>query len=229
MLDFVFLLRLRDVAKISSLAELIIEQHDQFNVKDIEHLTAILQGKIRHRVLLILDGYDEYSPGTNSDIDKAIDSTAGKCLIILMSRPGYLKQNIRTKMDGEIMAHGFSEENIRKCSIVYLGCDKKTQAMLKQAEKSGFNELLHLPILLLITCVIFLKNGTLPKTQTEIFRTVYELIMDRTTLKRIGCKSSELTKLDDLLFALGKFSWKSLSNTNFPQLLLNKVMYPDKV
>ena len=210
--------------KISSLAELVIAQHDQLDEEDKEHLTAILKGKTNHKVAILFDGYDEYSPGTNISIDKAISSTVGKCIIILTSRPEYLKKSVRDKMDGEILIQGFSQENIEKCSTLYLGSDKLTAEMLKQAEKVGLNAILNVPIILLIACMIFREKNVLPKTQTKMFSTVYELIMDRTTLKRFGCKSSELKNLDDLLYELGKLSLKSLRN-NIQQLLLNKVPF----
>ena len=222
LLDFVFALRLRDVDKISSLAELIIDQHDQLDEDDKEHLRAILKGKTNHKVMVLMDGYDEYSPGTNKDIDKAISSTMGKCIIILTSRPGYLKKHIRDKMDGEILIQGFSYWSIRKCSTLYLGSGQMTKAMLEQAKTTGIYEILHIPIILLIVCWVFLEKKSLPKTQTEIFSTVYELIMDRSTLKTMGCKSSEISNLDDLLYTLGKFSLRALQS-DVRQLLLNKV------
>ena len=72
--DFVFLLRLRYANKTSSLAELIVAQHEKLAHGEIKYLEAILKGKTKHRVLLIMDGYDEYKPGVNKDIDRAIES-----------------------------------------------------------------------------------------------------------------------------------------------------------
>ena len=56
-----------------------------------EKVKAILKGKTKHKTLLMLDGYDEYKPGTNHDIDAAIDKTVGTSVLILTSRPGYLR------------------------------------------------------------------------------------------------------------------------------------------
>ena len=85
--DFLFLLRLRYANKTSTLAELIVSQHESLDKDDIKHIEAILKGKTNHRVLLIMDGYDEYKPGANKDIDKAIESSIGNCFLILTSRP----------------------------------------------------------------------------------------------------------------------------------------------
>ena len=39
-------------------------------------------------MLLLLDGCDEYTEGTNKALDKAIESGIGNCFTILTSRPG---------------------------------------------------------------------------------------------------------------------------------------------
>ena len=142
--DFVFLLRLRYADKTSSLAELIVKQHEKLEVDDIQNIQSILKGKTRCRVLLIMDGYDEYKPGTNKEVDRAIEATMGNCFLILTSRPDlpskkgqYVSQKIRDRMDGEVIIEGFNEENIQKCSALYLESKEKSAAMLKEATESG--------------------------------------------------------------------------------------------
>ena len=153
--DFVFLILLRYVDKTSSLAQfLIINQH--VNIEDIDpnFITFILKGKTKHNVLLLLDGYDEYSPGTNQDIDKLVNQGIGKCLIILTSRPGFLDKEIRDKFDGEITIEGLSEENIKLCSSNYLQSEEKSDELLQQAKDAGIYNLLRVPIILLMACVV---------------------------------------------------------------------------
>ena len=71
--DFVFLIRLRYADKEPSLAELIISQYNRLEVMEVqsENVKAKLKGKTKHKTLLLLDGYDEYKPGMNKDIDNA--------------------------------------------------------------------------------------------------------------------------------------------------------------
>ena len=105
-------------------------------------------------MLLLLDGYDEYTPGTNKELDRAIERTLGKCLLILTSRPQDgtdFTRKIRNKMDGEVVIEGFSEENMVKCCCLFLGNQEKCEKFLKEAErKTGLRELLKVPILLLM-------------------------------------------------------------------------------
>ena len=217
--DLVFLIQLRYVNKISSLAEIITSQHGKLKRKDLKYVESILEGDTQYRTLLLIDGYDEYQRGMNHEIDEAIESGIGDCFLILTSRPGYVSKQVRDKMDGEVSIEGFSEENIVECSIMYLGNSNLSSLMLEQAAETGIYELLCVPIILLI---VFIEKESLPKTRCALVSTIFELIMDRTTLKTVGCKSSELKNIDALLYTLGEFSINALQSGH-QQLLLKKV------
>ena len=225
---FVFLFRLRYVNKTSSLAEMIVAQHEKLEQDDINHIEAILKGKTKYRVLLMMDGYDEYKPGTNKDIDRAIESSFGNCFLILTSRPDlpskegqYISKEIRDRMDGEVIIEGFNEDSIQKCSAQYLENEEQSRIMLQQASEAGIDVLLKVPIVLLMVCVLFLEQTSLPGTQTKIVKQIFELTIDRTILKHLQPNVRDL--LDDLLFSLGELSWKALQS-DVQQLLLQKVM-----
>ena len=232
-----------------SLAELVADEHD-LEKEDIPLLQNLLKGKTKHKVLLLLDGYDEYTPGTNTELDQAIEKTIGKCFLILTSRPKEGKDftgKIRKKMDGEVVIEGFSEENIQKCCSQYLGSEKEAEKLLEEAKNnSGLYELLKVPIILLISSVLYNENEneksvpeqkpnpkrnvykqnkkSLPERRTELYEKLYEVIMDRSTLKsnNFGCYSSDIPNLKDMLHTLGKFAWKALQNDD-KQLLIRKV------
>ena len=214
--------------KASSLSQIIKSQHNLRKVKT-EHIDSILEGETNHKVLLLLDGYDEYRRGTNKDIDEAIESKIGNCFLILTSRPGndsgekiFVSKRVRNRMDGELVIEGFSPENIEKCSIQYLLSEDKSQLFLAQAEETELSHLLHVPIILLMGCTVFISNMSLPHSKTKLYGDIFDLIMDRTTLKTFGCKSSDIPNIDQWLSILGKLSWEALQKDT-GQLLLNKV------
>ena len=218
--DFVFLILLRHVDKTSNLAQIIINQHVYLDGIDPNFITSILKGRTNHNVLLLIDGYDEYSPGTNQDIDKLVNQGIGNCLIILTSRPGYLDKQIRDRFDGEITIEGFSEENIKLCSSKYLQSEEKSDKLLQQAKDTGIDDLLRVPITLLMTCVVYDEKEMLPNRKTELVKTIFEMFMNRTTLKSFNRKSYDVESVE--MIVLGKFLWQSLQN-DVNQLLLNKV------
>ena len=216
-------MRLRYISEGLSLPEIIKIQHEEIEETPLEFLDNILKGKTKYRVLLMLDGYDEYSPGMNKDVDDAIKTSLGNCFLILTCRTGdYLTKRIRDQMDGEISIDGFSEENILQCSISHIGSREKSEKMLSQAKEAGIYSLLHVPIILVMTIVVFLEEESLPKSKTEIYKTIYKMVIDRNTLKKFGKKSEDIPKMGDLLDTLGEFSWKALQQKLQP-LLLKKV------
>ena len=143
----VFLIRLRKVNRQCSLAEIIIDEHDQLTEMDKRMIQLLLEGKTDKSVLLLLDGYDEYTTGVNTAIDKAIESRIGNCFLILTSRPGtdsgdktYVSKEIRDKMDGEVRIDGFNDESIKRFCTEYFGSGEEADNLLDQAyEKLGRN------------------------------------------------------------------------------------------
>ena len=137
-----FIVRLRKVDADTSLAQVIIDQHEKLDGEDREYVEALLSRKTTQKVLLLLDGYDEYTAGTNKALDKAIESGIGNCFTILTSRPGtdsgdktYVSQEIRDKMDGQVRIKGFNEESKKRFCTEYFGSEKESRKLLKQAKQ----------------------------------------------------------------------------------------------
>ena len=168
----------------------------------------------------MLDGYDEYTPGTNRDIDKVIESGIGNCFLILTSRPGdYLKKEIRDQMDGEIIIEDFSDRQIIDCANTYFKNKTLGTEMLTQAKRAGIYELLHIPVILKIRATVFRAEKSLPRSKTDLYDTIFKIIIQRTTLKAFNKTSDKIPQLDNLLATLGEISWKALRDD---QLLLKK-------
>ena len=204
------------------------DEHD-LEKEDIEIVKYILTNH-KHKVLLLFDGYDEYTPGKNRELDQALEKNTVNCFLILTSRPREGKDftgKIRKNMDGEMVIEGFSEQNIKKCCSRYLGSEQETNKFLEEAKtKAGLYELPNVPIILLITSVLYNENEEkyLPERKTELYENLYEFIMDRSALKpnNFGCYSSKLPNLQDMLQTMGRFAWEALQN-DVRQLLINKV------
>ena len=170
--DFSFLIQLSIVDSNIPLEEVIIQQHSRLKSKNVpkEQITEILQKK---KVLLLFDGYDEYKKGTNQAIDDAITNTTGNCFVIVTSRPGeYMEKADVDQMDGEIQITGLSEKNIKTCATGYLqsllalqndigAAENACKNLIQQARKVGIDELLRIPIILLMVCVLYSNEQSL--------------------------------------------------------------------
>ncbi len=231
---FVFLISLRHVEGNQPLEAIIMDQHGRLGTEGatISEIKSILRGKTGHSMLLLIDGYDEYTPGTNKDIDEIVLHGKDNCYLFLTSRPGDYLKPLRQRMDEEVTISGFSYENIIKCAKQYLGSDQSCQEFLSQAEQAGIHEceddmedyegLLHIPIILLMACTVFAEKKSLPSSKTGLFGQVVRMCVSRTTLKTMKKTASDVDNLDQLMVKLGKLAWEAL-NRESKQLLIYKV------
>ncbi len=204
--DFVFLISLRHVDGNQPLESVILQQHGRLKTEGVKisEIKTIIKGQ--QKILLLLDGYDEYTSGTNEEIDDLIANGKDNCLILLSSRPGDYLATVRTKMDEEVTISGFSYENIIKCAEQYLGSKQARREFLLQAEKASIHKsndtrlsdmddyegLLHIPIILLMACTVFSERKCLPSSKTGLFKQVIQMCMSRTTLKTMGKTAGEV-------------------------------------
>ena len=110
-------------------------------------------------------------------------------------------------MDGEIQIKGFNEENIIEHANIYLENEEKCKDLLEQARCAGIFELLRIPISLLMVCVLYYTTEELPENKTKIIWKLVLMYIDRSALKHLGRKSSDISNLDEMLYLLGKLSW----------------------
>ncbi len=233
--QFVFLILLRYVDGNEPLEGIIMQQHGRLQTENVSlsEVKAILQGETKSNILLMFDGYDEYTKGTNDDIDKLLLNGKDNCLSIVSSRSGDFLDVIKSQMKEEVKITGFSYKNIIKCAEQYLGSKESCQEFLFDAEEANIHQtiyhssqpyrgLLHIPIILLMACTLFLEHNHLPSSKTGLFKQVVHMCISRTTLKTMKKIASKVENLHELMVKLGKLSWIAL-NRESKQLLIYKV------
>ena len=234
----VFLVLLRHVEENAPLEQIIIDQHGRLKTENVSpsEVKTILNGGTNGKILLIFDGYDEYTEGCNEDIDEILVNGKDNCLVLLSSRSGDFLEPIRCQTDEEVRITGFSYENIIECTKMYLDSDESCEEFLSQAEQASIHRcevpilndmkyyggLLHVPIILLMACTVFLEKHCLPFSKTGLFTQVVHMCISRTTLKTMGKTAREVDNLHQLLVKLGKLAWEALTRAN-KQLLIYKV------
>ena len=210
--EFTFLIKLKRVNGNASLEKEIIEQHDL--EADEDQIKSILK---HCKTLLIFDGYDEYKKGTNSAIDAAISGKRGNSFVLITSRPDHMDKKDKDKLDGEIQIRGLSKENIRLYIERYLGAEK-AESLITSAVRSRISQLLRIPIIALMLCILYEERKQLPRTQTEIIREIIQIY-----IKRAREKGVELPDEEEMFYVLGELSWLALQRKTH-QLLIKKVI-----
>ena len=143
--DLVFLVRFRNVTSNDPLETIIAEQHELFEEQE-NQLKSILDGTIKYKVLLCLDGYDEYTPGTNEAIDRTISSLSENFAVLLSSRPGqHVNRRVTNQINYQVQLEGFKDDEIKKCTEDYLGKAEKTQESINNLTDTGLKRLVENP------------------------------------------------------------------------------------
>ena len=68
-------------------------------------------------------------------------------------------------------------------------------------------DLLQIPIILVMVCVLYFKDQKLPRSHTAVAGKIMEMCLDRSPLKHFGRKASEIQGLHGKLYQLGKLAW----------------------
>ena len=220
--DLIFLVRLRNVTSNDPLETIIAEQHELFK-KQESQLKSILDGSMEYKVLLCLDGYDEYKPGTNEAIDQAIRSPNENYSILVTSRPGqYVSRSVIDQMNFQLQLDGFRDDEIKKCTEDYLEKAEETQKFIESLKDTGLKDLKKIPTFLLMLLQLHGKQESLPKKKTEVIWNIMKMCIDRSVQRHFHKTVDEIENLDDMLYRLGELSWNTLRKY-VSNLVLNKV------
>ena len=203
--DFVFLIQLKNIDCDDPLEKIIIQQHglEEANVttKEIRYILD----KAEKKPLLIFDGYDEYRQETNSAIDEKITGRKGNSFVLVTSRPDHVNKKFKHKME-EIQLRGLDDAGVKRCTKRYLDRDqesKKSKKFQNKAAEHGISNLLKVPILLLMLCVLFVEKETsLPSSKAEIIKELINIYIKRAEERREQFRNKEqmLKKLGELSY-----------------------------
>ncbi len=226
--DFVFHAALKFAKGGQSLEEMIIEQHTALK-RQMAHpveIRKILQGEMNQKVLLLLDGYDEYNKGTSHDVDNTLSRECfpNTCML-LTSRDTKEVGELRPHIDVEAEITGFDPERTEEYITKYLGSVAKCQKLVALATKNQLRRetdgkidygIMQVPIMLHMICVLFLRKVSLPKTRTEIMSAITERCPDWEEIRKSGMKTKKEWKaaLEAALIKVGHVVWQRLVEGN---------------
>ena len=168
-------------------------------------------GPSNTKFCFVLDGYDEYTPGTNEAIDQAIRAPNENYSILVTSRPGqYVSRSVMEQMNFQLQLDGFRDDEIKKCTEEYLGKAEETQKFIKNLKDSGLKDLSKIPAFLLMLLQLHGKLESLPKKKTEVIWNIMKMCIDRSVQRHFHKTVNEMENLDEMLYRLGELSWNAL-------------------
>ncbi len=170
--------------------------------EDIRGLMSYTEESFGEGVVLVLDGLDEYAPGSNEDsfISKLIAKKLfSRAIIIVASRPA-ATQRFRSIATKWIEVVGFKKDDIFLYIQTYFkGNQEKVETLTEHLEHHpNLINLCYLPLHCAMLVFIHEKGISLPKTETEFYHDFVISSLVRCTCKKSNKYPFNLSKFNDL-------------------------------
>ena len=210
--NLLLLIRLRDVCGISDLCTMLktaelLSADDPMAVNNLYEYVRQNQEK----VLLILDGYDEYSGGKSSLIHQIWrGSQLRDCCVMITTRP-VKEDELRVPSHAQFELNGFdSLEQKEQFASKILPDEEDVKGLLDYLRKHDLEEMAEIPLLLLMLCLLWKKKKPqLPTSRAEIYVEFIQTLLDHMAIKdsdnvatdkSINEYQEELSKIGRLAF-----------------------------
>ena len=213
--DLVLLVRLRDVSNLQDVPSIlraceVLDSNGAISVHNLYDYVCRHQEK----VLLILDGYDEYvyNSKNESPVFKIWKkSQLRDCCVVITSRE--MKAETLTNFsDAQFKIDGFNDERQEEFARRFLKDDKDIEEFFMYLWQHNLSELAQIPLLLLMLCLLWTKTTReeLPKERADIFAQFMTTMFDHMCEKKSAEESVSAKDYSDELYALGRLAFEAL-------------------
>ncbi|XP_069464035.1 NLR family CARD domain-containing protein 4 [Ambystoma mexicanum] len=140
--------------------------------------------ELKDKVLFLLDGYDEFKSENCAELDGLIkDNCRYKNAVVVTTRTETIK--VVRKFGSLIVETGDLTEQSAVALIKNVLFDEGADVLLSQLKDSLFmKNLMKTPLFVVIACALRMGDSTsLLNTQTALFRTLYDLMVDKNKYK----------------------------------------------
>ena len=214
--DLVLLVRLRDVSNLQDVPSILraCEVLHNDGAISVDNLCDYI---FRHqeKVLLILDGYDEYvySSKERSPIFNIWnESELMHCCVVITSRE-MIAEKLRIGSDAVFKIDGFNRQRQEEFARKFLKDDKDMEEFFMYLRQHNVSELAQIPLLLSTLCLLWRKTTLkeLPKERADIFDLFIQTLFVHMCEKHsLHVESVSAKDYSDELYALGHLAFEAL-------------------
>ena len=183
--DLVLLIRLRDVCDLEDVQAILraSELLASDGVISVENLyDYVLQNQ--EKVLIILDGYDEYTAGKQSPVRDIWEKKQLRdCCVIVTTRETETDE-LRGPSDAQFEINGYdSEDQIKKFAFKFLKDEEKVEEFYKYLEHQDLKDMAKIPLMLLMLCLLWTEKDRigLPTSRANIFTQFIQTLLNHNT------------------------------------------------
>ena len=210
------LIKLRDVCNTPSVCAM-LEQAELLSAENPlvfkQLYDYILQNQ--EKVLLILDGFDEYSAEKSSPIHHIWrGSLLRECMTIVTTRPSK-EDELRKPSHVQFEISGFTNEQIKQFAEKFFSHRKDiTDEFIKFLTERKLWGMAKIPLLLLMLCLTWNERGPSHQEQSQsradLYERFFQTLLDHVAAKTSGRSFTSLDEYKDDLTKLGKVAFDAL-------------------
>ena len=168
----------------------------------------------QEKVLLILDGYDEYSGGKSSLIHQIWrGSQLRDCCVMITTRP-VKEDELRVPSHAQFELNGFdSWEQKKQFASKILPDEEDVKGLLGYLEEHDLEEMAEIPLLLLMLCLLWKKKKPqLPTSRAEIYVEFIQTLLDHMAIKDSDNVATDksIDEYQEELSKIGKLAFDAL-------------------
>ena len=209
--DVLLLIKLQDVCDIEDFCAM-VKTAELFSAEDPMAVTNLYEYVCQNqeKVLLVLDGYDEYSAGKSSPVYQIWKGSKLRgCCVVVTTRP-VKEDELRGPSHVQFELKGFdSEEQVEQFASRLLSDQKDVKELVKYLRRQNLWSMAAIPLLLLMLCLLWkekVRKG-LPTSRADLYMRFMQTLLDHLTakdsdeaFKSMEQYKEELSKLGELAF-----------------------------
>lgn len=209
--DVLLMIPLRNVCDSSTFRDILIEAK-LFSTEDQRFIDGLNRYIIDHqnKVLLVLDGFDEYSASGKSPVVHRIwmGDELRECFVILTTRP-VKEDDTKRFSHSQFQIKGFDWARIKEFAMKILEDEQKVEMFLNYIEKHTLMEIAEIPLLLLMLCLVWKERDreVLSEAKVHLYKEFIQTLINHMAAKgnegkfeRIDDYKGDLEKVGELAF-----------------------------
>ena len=231
----VLLIKLRDVCNTQDFRAM-LQNAELLSAGDPMVFSQLYDYILRNqqKVLLILDGYDEYSAETSSPVHQIWKgSQLRDCTLLVTTRPRK-KDELRPGSHAQFEINGFDQRQVETFAFKFLRDQTKVDKFTAFLTKRSLWDLAEIPLLLLMLVLSWkVSDYQGPSTSlADVYNSFCQTLLDHVTAKTSDETFRSMDEYREDLAKLGELAWQALLNdclyfklSNVPEdirLFLNK-------
>ena len=212
--DVVLLIKLRDVCELKGIRDFLRASK---LVAGDEVVGDFYEYILRNpeKVLLILDGYDEYFfSGEKSPVSDIWEGTQLSDIHVIITTRKEKADELRYHSHVQFEVNGFkSDDQVRAFASKFLGDEAKVEEFLIYLGERDFRDLAEIPLLLLMLCTVWKENHfkELPKSRAHICQNFIKTLILHSIAKDAKAKQEKnIDAYNVELCGLGKLAFDAL-------------------